>query len=247
MEIPKIIHYCWFGRKPLPPEALRCIESWRKYCPDYRIVEWNEDNFDVAVCRYTKQAYKAKKYAFVSDYARFDILYRHGGLYFDTDVELLQSMDDILARGAFLGCEQDGADGRIAVNPGLGMGAPAELPIYRKALDEYLMRPFLNEDGSPDTTTIVTYTTNLLKANGLENTTGLQLVAGIWIYPEEYFCPINYRTGVKTFTANTHSIHHYAATWHTGHQRAVGKLTKIIGEQKMQRIVTLLHRLRGVE
>ena len=105
--IPKIIHYCWFGRGPLPELAQKCIASWKKYLPDYEIKEWNEDNFDVNIIPYTAEAYKAKKYAFVSDYARFWILYRYGGIYFDTDVEVIRPMDDIIERGNFMGFETD--------------------------------------------------------------------------------------------------------------------------------------------
>jgi len=101
--IPKIIHYCWFGRNPLPASALKCIYSWRKFLPNYEIKEWNEDNFDVNIIPYTREAYEAKKYAFVSDYARFYILYHYGGLYFDTDVEIIKPMDDIVERGNFYG------------------------------------------------------------------------------------------------------------------------------------------------
>ena len=104
--IPKIIHYCWFGGNPLPELAMKCIESWRTYFPDYEIKEWNEDNFDVNIIPYTKEAYENKKYAFVSDYARFWILYNHGGIYFDTDVEVIKKMDDIIEKGSFMGCEK---------------------------------------------------------------------------------------------------------------------------------------------
>ena len=105
--IPKVIHYCWFGRNPLPPLAVKCIESWKKFLPGYEIKEWNEDNFDVNIIPYIQEAYEARKYAFVSDYARFYILYHHGGIYFDTDVEVIKSIDDIIERGAFMGCENE--------------------------------------------------------------------------------------------------------------------------------------------
>ena len=105
--IPKVIHYCWFGRNSLPPLAVKCLESWKRFFPDYEIKEWNEDNFDVNIISYTAEAYRVKKYAFVSDYARFWILYHYGGLYFDTDVEVIKSMDDIIAKGSFMGCEKD--------------------------------------------------------------------------------------------------------------------------------------------
>ena len=131
--IPKIIHYCWFGRNPLPESAKKCIDSWRKFLPDYEIKEWNEDNFDVNIIPYTQQAYEAKKYAFVSDYARFWILYHHGGVYFDTDVEVIRPMDDIIKKGPFMGREKGAyikatgdntvevkGDAGLGVAPGLG-------------------------------------------------------------------------------------------------------------------------------
>ena len=109
-QIPKVIHYCWFGGNPLPELAKKCIASWRKYLPDYEIKEWNEQNFDVNQVMFTEEAYKLKNYAYVSDYVRFWVLYHYGGIYFDTDVEVIRPLDDIIARGSFLGFEcQDGA------------------------------------------------------------------------------------------------------------------------------------------
>ncbi len=210
--IPQKIHYCWFGRNPLPADALKCIASWRKYLPGYEIIEWNEDNFDVNAIEYTAQAYEAKKYAFVSDYARFKILYEHGGLYFDTDVEVIRPMDDIIAAGAFMGIEKSLAttagQGWIGVNAGLGLGAEPGLPIYRKILDFYNRRSFLRE-----TSTVVTNVTQLLILEGLRNENEMQLVAGIRIYPAEYFCPMDSTTGITQTTAATVSIHHYSCSW----------------------------------
>ena len=120
--IPKVIHYCWFGRNPLPDSALKCIESWKKYLPDYEIVQWNEDNFDVNSIPYVAEAYAARKYAFVSDYARFYVLYNQGGVYFDTDVEAVAPLDDILEKGPYMGMER-ALSGEMAVNPGLGFAA----------------------------------------------------------------------------------------------------------------------------
>ena len=126
--IPKVIHYCWFGRNPLPKSALKCIDSWRKFFPDYEIKEWNEDNFDVNIIKYTQDAYNAKKYAFVSDYARIWILYNYGGVYFDTDVEVISPMTDIIEKGPFMGFEiNNSTENKIAVNPGLGIGSPSRL------------------------------------------------------------------------------------------------------------------------
>ena len=145
--IPKVIHYCWFGRNPLPSLAIKCIESWRKYLPDYEIKEWNEDNFDVNIIPYTQEAYQVGKYAFVSDYARFWILYKYGGLYFDTDVEVIKPMDDIIARGPFMGCEKDVSDTSVArVAPGLGLGVNPGLGLYKEILEMYSKLSFLNKD-----------------------------------------------------------------------------------------------------
>lgn len=213
--IPKIIHYCWFGRNPLPPLALKCIASWRSYLPEYEIREWNESNFDVNGISYTRDAYKAGKYAFVSDYARFWILYHYGGVYFDTDVEVIRSLDDILAKGAFMGCERDDP---AEVNPGLGIACPAELNLYKELLDFYATLNFIREDGTYNLTTIVCYTTSLLKKYGLSDRQDIQQIGDITIYPREYFCPQS-PTGKRCFTSHTRTVHHYAGSWATKSQR----------------------------
>ena len=212
--IPKIIHYCWFGRNPLPESAVKCINSWKKFFPDYEIKEWNEDNFDVNIIPYTKEAYEAKKYAFVSDYARMWILYHHGGLYFDTDVEVIKSMDDIVARGAFMGVEVEVTKNtNLGVNPGLGLGVETGSKIYKAILDYYAPLHFVLEGGALNQITIVTHTTNVLEENGLKQTNELQQVAGVWIYPRDYFNPFDNNTGKLVITENTRSIHWYTKTW----------------------------------
>ena len=214
MMIPKIIHYCWFGRNPLPESALKCIASWRKFLPDYEIKEWNEDNFDVNIIPYTKEAYEAKKYAFVSDYARFWILYHYGGLYFDTDVEVIKPMDDIIAKGPFMGIEVPSSEGTIPlVAPGLGIGAYAEMTFYEKALKAYSTQRFLNSDGTFNQRTIVKYNTELLEKEGLKPNNELQQVANIWIYPADYFNPFDDLTGIQKITENTRTIHWYRKSW----------------------------------
>ncbi len=226
-NIPKVIHYCWFGGNPLPPLALKCIESWKKYLPDYEIKEWNESNFDVNSIPYTAEAYAAKKYAFVSDYARFKILYDEGGIYFDTDVEVIKPMDDIIAAGPFMGCENPYMEGAtpnelgvapglgLGVNPGLGLGVNPGLGLFRELLDLYDNLSFRKQDGSLNTKTIVEYTTELLCEKGLINTGKIQEVACVKIYPKEYFCPLDYKSGKLKITKNTVSIHHYTASWKT--------------------------------
>lgn len=215
--IPKVIHYCWFGRKPLPELAKKCIASWQKFLPDYEIKEWNEDNFDVNIIPYTAEAYKARKYAFVSDYARFWILYKYGGLYFDTDVEVIRPMDDIIAQGPFMGCE-NAALGELSpqmlgVNPGLGLGANPGLNLYKDILNYYGKRHYLLSQGIYSNETVVTITTNFLCRKGLNFIKQVQEIEGIWIYPKEYFCPKNYKTGLLTITQKKVSIHHYNASW----------------------------------
>lgn len=209
--IPKVIHYCWFGKKPLPDMAQKCITSWRKYFPDYIIKEWNEDNFNINIIPYTKDAYQAKKYAFVSDYARFWILYNHGGIYFDVDVEVIKSMDDIIQKGAFMGREKGSSD--ILVAPGLGLACPSGLSIYKELLDLYTTLSFVNEDGTFNLTTIVQYTTTMLKKNGLKNINTIQNICDIYIYPEDYFCPMDKITKETIITENSRSIHLYDASW----------------------------------
>lgn len=212
--IPKVIHYCWFGRNPLPKSAQKCIASWRKFFPDYEIKEWNEDNFDVNIIPYTQQAYVAKKYAFVSDYARFWILYNYGGLYFDTDVEVIKPMDDIIERGPFMGIEVPGKGLRVPkVAPGLGLGVAPRNGLYMTLLNEYAKLNFLNEDGSLNQKTIVSYTTDVLTEQGLQPIDDIQEVAGIWIYPADFFNPLDSLTGRLKTTENTRSIHWYMNSW----------------------------------
>lgn len=245
--IPKQIHYCWFGHNPLPADALKCIASWRKYLPDYEIVEWNEENFDVNSIPYTAEAYAAKKYAFVSDYARFKILYEHGGLYFDTDVELIKPIDSIIDDGAFMGIEKSLATtkgmGSIGVNAGLGLGAEAGIAIYKKIIDFYDSRSFITEDS-----TVVTNVTRLLFAEGLMNENERQCVAGINIYPAEYFCPMDSTTGILEITPKTVSIHHYSCSWidhkSIGYRLYVLKkhLIKFFGEKTIMRLASIIKR-----
>ncbi len=214
--IPKKIHYCWFGRNPLPESAKKCIASWRKYLPDYEIIEWNEDNFDVNSIPYTAQAYAAKKYAFVSDYARFKILYEHGGLYFDTDVEVIRPMDDIISKGPFMGFEIDPCGKRPfgAVNPGLGLGATVKLSLYQQILEYYRSLKFILPDGSYNIAdAVVNITTRELVKQGLQSIPGIQTVDGIKIYPSDFFNPFDDLTGRLIKTENTRTIHWFTKTW----------------------------------
>lgn len=215
--IPKIIHYCWFGGNPLPELAQKCIKSWKKYCPDYEIKRWDETNFDITSCNYIREAYKEKMWAFVSDYARFKILYENGGMYLDTDVELIAPMDDIIERGPFMGLEV--AD-RINVATGLGFAVYAGHNLIKEILESYHNTHFTkNEDGFYET--VVERVTHIILKYDNIYPDKISEVAGIVIYPPEYFCPINFKTGKMTITENTHSIHHYTASWFNKIQRTM--------------------------
>ena len=146
--IPKVIHYCWFGNAPLPKSAKKCIQSWKRFFPEYQIKEWNETNFDVNLIPYTREAYAAKKYAFVSDFARYWILYHYGGLYFDTDVEVISDMTSIIACGPYMGCEKASIPGmaaeKLGVNPGLGFAASPRMDFYSRMINKYEALHFFN-------------------------------------------------------------------------------------------------------
>lgn len=215
--IPKIIHYCWFGAKPLPELAKKCIATWRKYLPDYEIKEWNEQNFNVCQCAYVAEAYRLKQYAHVSDYARFWILYHFGGVYFDTDVEIIRPLDDIISRGVFLGFEcpertaNDNPNGNI--NPGLGVGICKGHPFLKKMVEYYEHHHFVRWNGK-NTGNVTEHTTRLIDYGNKELLDGgIVRVSGLLVYPEEYFCPLNCYTNEKQITENTRTIHHYMASW----------------------------------
>ena len=216
-QIPKVIHYCWFGGNPLPELAIKCIASWKKHLPDYEIKEWNESNFDVYRVVYTTEAYRLKKYAFVSDYARFWILYNYGGIYFDTDVEVIQSMDDILSKGTFAGFEcQEGKpldNPNGTMNPGLGIGVWKGHPFFKIILDFYDHDHFVGWDGK-NTGVVPFRVTRFLDYNHKEVLPdGSVKVSDLRIYPIDYFCPLNYFTSEMNITKNTRTIHHYMASW----------------------------------
>lgn len=224
MNINRTIHYCWFGGNPLPDSAKKCIESWKKYCPDYEIKEWNEFNFDVNICRYTKEAFENKKWAFLSDYARTYILYNYGGVYFDTDVELIKNIDLIIEKGPFMGLEKDyETNSNCLINTGLGIACFPGHPIYKEILDEYNSMSFYKEDGTLNLTTVCHYVTDIMKKHDLRNVGGIQCIKGIYVYPKEYFCPKDVDTHVLNITKNTVSIHHYDSSWGEWYDRLAVK------------------------
>ena len=206
--IPKIIHYCWFGRGEMPKLARKCIKSWKKYCPDYEIKEWNEDNFDLDMYPYAREAYDNRKFAFVTDVVRLYALYHEGGIYMDTDVEVIKPLDSFLKHTAFSGFENE-------IYVPTGIMASERGGIWAKEnLDYYNDHHFLKEDGSIDNTTNVIIITNYMLEHGLVQNNTFQIFPGlITMYPKDYFCPKSYVDGVIYKTKNTVTIHHFAGSW----------------------------------
>lgn len=226
--IPKIIHYCWFGNNPLPETAKKCISSWEKYCPDYKIIQWNERNFKLSDCpQYVKDAYNEKKYAFATDYIRLKVVYEHGGIYFDTDVELIKKIDNLLKYNAFFGFE----NGK-QVSTGLGFGAQKGHYILKEMMDDYYNKSFILPDGSLNQETCPMINTCILLQHGLKQNDRKQtLDNNILILPSIYMCPISFETGHMRKSYKTISIHWFDASWfsaadadyHRRHREALQK------------------------
>ena len=243
MSIPKVIHYCWFGKGKMPPLAEKCIKSWKKYCPDYEIICWNEDNFDVTQNRYMREAYEAKKWAFVSDFARLKVIYDQGGIYLDTDVELLKPIDKLLENSGFMGFDEKGI-----IATGLGFGAEAGNEIVGAFLKDYDDISFILPDGSFDLTPCPDRNTAALKRLGMDTAPKDQIFMGVRFIPDEYLCPMDYYTGKKTITKNTYSIHHYSASWTSKVTKRTTRIKRIIGVKMYNKLYgKFLHKFKGLE
>lgn len=239
--IPKKIHYVWVGGNKKPELIRKCINSWQNILSDYEIIEWNESNFDIEINEYAKQAYNYKKWAFVSDYIRFYVLYHYGGIYLDTDVEVLKSLDPMLHNGGFAGFEND-----IGIAPGLILGSKKKSCVIKKLLDGYADRKFVKSDGSLDTSTVVRYATKLFVEMGFNMNGMYQCINGFHVYPSEYFCPMNYITGEIKITPNTYTIHHYAESWLSGKSKKKSQYRKlaikILGHDTFKKIKRIVQR-----
>lgn len=233
--IPKTIHYCWFGNGKFPKLAQKCLESWKKFCPDYEIICWNEEKFDLNINTYVKEAYENKKYAFVTDYVRLYVLYNYGGIYMDTDVEVLKSLDEFLQHKAFSGFENE-----TDIPTGI-MGSEKGVKIFKELLNYYESIHFKKKDGTLDITSNVTTITNIMKNKGLKQNNELQTVEEFTLYPKEYFCPIDYPTKTKTITENTYTIHWFSGSWVSNKDKAKIRtyniLVKIFGQNTINKIL----------
>ncbi len=206
--IPRKIHYCWFGKSPLPEQIVHNIETWKRNCPDYEIVCWDESNYDVKKNAFIEGAYNSKKWAFVSDFARLDILYREGGLYLDTDVEMIKSFDDFLGWDFFCGFEYE-----QYVNFGLGYGAKAASPILENIIKQYEQMEFRDDPQYLLTITCPKIQSQTLEKYGFCMNNQFQNVGNMAVYPKEFFSPIGYIREFGQITPHTYSIHQYGLSW----------------------------------
>lgn len=215
--IPKVIHYCWFGGKPLDELSERCIASWKKFCPDYKLVRWDETNYDVTKNEYMRRAYEEKKWAFVSDYARLDIIYEHGGVYLDTDVELIKPLDELLNRRAFMGIEYS-----LYVNTGLGIGGEPGVKLFQILCEDYNTANFFRDDGSLNMVPCSYYQTEHLEALGYVREDRCQEVEGVTLLPSWVLASRDWYFGtLEGVREETVAIHHGAASWLDEEQRAL--------------------------
>ena len=212
--IPKKIHYCWFGKKTLPKDVKKCILSWEKYCPDYEFIKWDEKNFSIRKAPlYVREAYKYKKWAFVSDYVRLWCIYKYGGIYLDTDVELINTLDNLLGYSAFFGFECLHPNGNYDIATGLGFGSIKGNPILLSLLSDYQNIPFIKSDGSMDQLGCPRRNRHVFAEYGFELNNKTQVINNIIVLSSDYLCPITFYDSSSNFTENTISIHHFAGSW----------------------------------
>ncbi len=224
ISIPRMVHYIWFGRGEKTDLISTCIENNKKILNDWQFIEWNEDTYDINCCDYVKEAYEAKKYAFASDYARFDILYKNGGVYLDTDVEMIKKFPNkFLEKEGFTGVESN-----CKIAPGLVFACKAGNPIVLEILEDYRKDKFLLNDGSFNTETVVDRVTRVFQKYGFTLSGEKQEIEGFVVYPCEYFCAYDFVMSEFNITENTISIHHYTATWVSLQSKLKKKVQKFI-------------------
>lgn len=240
--IPKKIHYCWFGNNPIPAELKKYMKSWKKYCPDYEIICWNETNFNIDCHPFVRSAYDAKAWAFVSDYARLKVIYENGGIYLDTDIELLKSLDSFLKHDFFIGIQQAGGRDYAYATTGLGYGASQYNNVVREMLEEYDSIDFKDDEKGNYACPILN--SNVLRKYGYEPANEIKYYDGIVVYPSEYFDPFSTGAAEMLLTSNTVSIHHYSASWMGNKERIRRRITNIIGISNVARLKKVRDLLR---
>lgn len=222
-KIPEIIHYCWFGDDEMPEDAKKCVSSWKRICPTFKIIEWNEKNYDITKNKYVKQAYEQKKWSFVTDYVRLDVIYKYGGIYLDVDVELIKNISDLLAYDAFFGFESI-----KYVATGLGFGAIPQHEIVKKMLDMYNDLEFVLEDGSLNQITCPVYNTEIIQKSGFIINGETQIKSNVCVLSPEYLAPYNYSSAELNVTDKTYSIHWYNMSWKSiEEKKQVHKIQKV--------------------
>lgn len=233
--IPKVIHYCCFGGKKLPLDAKKCIRSWQEKCPDYEIVQWNESNFDINMHPFTKTAWESKAWAFVSDYARLKLIFEYGGIYLDTDVQLIKNLDPLLKNQFYIGIQQN----RLLCTTGLGFGATKENDVVYRMLQVYDQIDFLRTDKMQITCPWLN--DSVIRSYGeisCEEPTYLEQVT---VFPPRYFDPYG---GQNLLCNETYSIHHYSASWTKSQNRLKRKIARCIGQNYIIKIKEIMRRTK---
>lgn len=241
--VPRVLHYCWFGGAPLPEKAEATIMRWRELMPEYRIVRWDESNFDVNECRFARDAYVAKKWAFVSDYARFKVVYSHGGTYMDIGSELLKSIDPLVEETGFTARDWES----LSVNPGLVLSAKAHCPLLREVLEIYRSLEFEETFEFLHSHTVNQVFGLVLERYGYKPGEDVMWEhGGFRVYPSEYFCPKLDFGGFRC-TGNTYSTHTSSASWTSAGERFrasfINKWAPYVGDfaaRKTARMLTLV-------
>ncbi|PHV70152.1 glycosyl transferase [Sporanaerobium hydrogeniformans] len=221
-KIPKIIHYCWFGKKELPSLEKVMLKTWKEKLPDYELIKWDEERFDIKSQKYVKEAYEKGKYAFVSDYVRLYALYQYGGIYMDTDVEVLKDLSPLLENDGFIGFESIKYIGTSLI------AAKPNNQLIKALLESYKDKTFIKDDGTLNITTNVQYITSYLQSEGIILNNHYQKIEHFSIYPKDFFSPKSLVTGKIKCTSNTYTIHHFSASWMDSKDKLKIKISPVL-------------------
>jgi hypothetical protein len=244
--IPKIIHYCWLSGDPYSDKIAKCLESWGKYLPDYKIIKWDSKSFDMDRIQWTKEAFNEKKYAYVTDYLRFYILYNCGGIYLDADVEVLKSFNDLLINESFIGFEY------TSVPEAAVIGAVKGCLWIKRCMDFYNTLSFYNKNGKQRMMAVPIYMRAIMERHykmKIRDNGKIQKIDGMILYPYNYFSPKNYNTNVIDIDENTYCIHHFNNSWLKVPRQKYKKLlhniiSKIMGRGLFTEMYYQFHKFR---